>query len=367
MEILVMVSDYSTQTSAAMGFVHTRNINYIKYGNINVTVLCFRAEKSYVLDGIPVYAYADYKTKLAGKKFDLLLSHAPNLREHLRFLRKYGDAFPKIVFFFHGHEVLIRNKEYPWPYAFRKKDRLIRTFIQAPYDVIKLIFMRRTIEKLGNRIHLIFVSNWLKKRFVSNVRLMDVDVNSISSVIHNVAAEEFCRESYVPSAQKEGDFITIRSNLDDSKYAVDVVRELAVSNPSLSFSVFGNGEFFKHNPPPDNLKYKLGTLRHGEITGLLNQYRCALMPTRQDTQGVMSCEMAMFGIPLVTSGIDVCHEILGGMENIAFIDNEKPASTDLSSITNGFDTKKNNKHITRFSLEETVGKEIALFRGLMER
>ena len=33
------------------------------------------------------------------------------------------------------------------------------------------------------------------------------------------------------------------------------------------------------------------------------------MPTRADAQGVMACEMATFGIPLITSNIDVCKEV----------------------------------------------------------
>ena len=32
--------------------------------------------------------------------------------------------------------------------------------------------------------------------------------------------------------------------------------------------------------------------------------------------------MATFGIPLITSNIDVCKEVFEGFENVAFIDNE---------------------------------------------
>lgn len=360
----MLVTDYPTASTAAMGFVHTRNINYNKFGGVHIDVLSFRAAESYSFEGISVHTLADYKQNLAGRNYDLLISHAPNLREHLRFLRKYEYRFPRIVFFFHGHEILRRNEEYPWPYAFRRKERLVRTFIQGPYDAVKLLCMGRMIERLRGKIHLVFVSDWLKRRFIRNVRLRGMDIDSISSVIHNAVGEVFCAESFDPRAPKKGDFITIRSNMDNSTYAMDNILKLAQGNPSLSFHVIGKGSFFEHYHAPANLTYHLGKLSHWEIAETLNRYRYALMPTRNDTQGVMSCEMAMFGIPLVTSDIEICREILGGMVNVAFLDNGKPESTDLRPVVNAFDAGRNNKHVTKFSLRETVGKEMALFQML---
>ena len=52
---------------------------------------------------------------------------------------------------------------------------------------------------------------------------------------------------------------------------------------------------------------------------------------RADAQGVMACEMATFGIPLITSNIDVCKEVFEGFENVAFIDNNDE-NTDIKSI-----------------------------------
>lgn len=366
MEILVLVSDYPTATTATMGFVHTRNINYCKFGDVHIDVLSFRAAENYTLDGIPVFTCDEYKTKLAAKKYDLLLSHAPNLREHLKFIRKYGGNFPKIVFFFHGHEVLRRNEAYPWPYPFRKKEILIRRFIQTPYDFIKLMMMKRAICSLRGKIHLVFVSEWMKKQFVKYVWRGGNNLDGQSSVIHNVIGEEFGLNAYSPSLTKKGDFITIRSNLDDSKYAVDIVAALAAKNPALAFTVIGRGVLFSHISAPPNLTVEPRTLRHREIVETLNHYGCALMPTRCDAQGVMACEMAVYGIPLITSDIDVCHEILDGMENIAFISNDNADATDLDAIINGFDLSKNNKKETKFSLQETIGKEMALFSMLTE-
>lgn len=56
---------------------------------------------------------------------------------------------------------------------------------------------------------------------------------------------------------------------------------------------------------------------------MLNSYKYALMPTRLDAQGVMMCEMAVYGIPTIVSDIAVCHEMLDSYPNVLFIDNNR--------------------------------------------
>ena len=46
------------------------------------------------------------------------------------------------------------------------------------------------------------------------------------------------------------------------------------------------------------------------------------MPTRTDAQGLMMCEMAAFGIPVITSDITVCHEVFDGFCNAYYISND---------------------------------------------
>ena len=45
------------------------------------------------------------------------------------------------------------------------------------------------------------------------------------------------------------------------------------------------------------------------------------MPTRTDAQGLMMCEMAALGIPVITSDIPVCHEVFDGFSNVIFLNN----------------------------------------------
>ena len=73
----------------------------------------------------------------------------------------------------------------------------------------------------------------------------------------------------------------------------------------------------------------------------------------------MMCEMATYGIPLITSDIKVCREVLEGFDNIYYIDNNKP-EVDPKKIFEAFD-----EYITkqsRYYKINTCEKELELFR-----
>ena len=59
------------------------------------------------------------------------------------------------------------------------------------------------------------------------------------------------------------------------------------------------------------------------------------MPTRTDAQGLMMCEMAAFGIPLITSNIPVCHvpAILKYTRNVYYIGNLEMARLENGTVT----------------------------------
>ena len=81
----------------------------------------------------------------------------------------------------------------------------------------------------------------------------------------------------------------------------------------------------------------------------------------KDAQGVMACEMATFGIPLITSDIPVCREVFSDFGNVTYISNEK---CDISlegiydKISNKF--RKNEKYFAK----NTCGKEVRLLNEL---
>lgn len=363
MKILVLATDYPRlDGSVASFFIHSRNICYFESG-FDVSVISFKSDCDYEIDGIKVYTLKTYEKELKKKKYDLLLSHAPNLKHHYRFLRRYSNCFNNVVFFFHGHEVLRTSKVYPEPYNFYKKHPLLDRKIRDIYDMFKLLIWRQYFRRIAYKSHFVFVSNWMYQMFIRFVKLDPKIIEARKHIIYNCIGEQFEKEYYNVDEEKKYHFITIRNNLDGSKYGIDIVSKIAENNPQYKFCVIGKGDFYKFNEKPKNIEWINKNLSHEEIINYLNKSKCALLPTRVDAQGVMACEMATFGIPLITSNIDVCKEIFEGFENVAFIDNDDE-NIDIETIFNrliNIEVKEKNQ---KYFKKNTVGKEIELFRKL---
>lgn len=342
-EVLVAVEDYvNYKNTVAHRFVHVRNLYYQKH-NINVTVLNFRASKEYTIDGIRVINLKKYQKEQ--KCFDVLICHQANIKHHYVFLKRYGTKFKKFIFFFHGHEVLNINKTYAKPYDYILKSNL-KYCVQNIYDNIKLYIWRKYYSSVIEKSKFVFVSKWMLNEFIKWVKIPYLKIKNNSYITYNCIGEEFENSVFDVKRKKLYDFITIRSNLDGSKYCIDIVNELAKYNPTLNFLVVGKGEFFSHFQKAPNITWLDTTLNHKEIIQLLNESRCALMPTRTDAQGLMMCEMASIGIPLITSDISVCHEVFDGFKNVALIENSSDINLTeiLNQLENGLPYEKNTKY-----------------------
>ncbi len=353
MKILVLTTDYpSDNGKVAHRFVHVRNVVYQQNG-IDVTVLNFAAEDDYVFEDIPVITLDTYQK--SERQYDLLISHQPNLRKHLPFLLKYGDYFPKYLFFFHGHEVLNVNKVYPKPYSYMRGGK-IKRLIQAVYDAVKLPILRGYFTQVARKSRYVFVSHSLKEQFFKYVRVERNRIEKQCYVINNSVGEIFQEKRYTPEDRFTYDFITIRSNMDSSTYCLDLVVEAAKALPDRKFLVIGKGKFFEHFEKPYNITWIATTLPHVELLSYINQSRYALMLTRNDTQGVMSCELATFGIPLLTSDIPVCHEIFEPYGNVVLLKNNDVANTLRQALHDGVQVPGKRLYL----IKDTVAKEVEL-------
>ncbi|HYP86218.1 glycosyltransferase [Variovorax sp.] len=351
MKLLVLVQDYpSDENPYAMSYVHTRCLGYQKRGH-EVDVLNFSSERDYAHQGINVFAEAGCDWRI----YDRIISHAPNLKNHVRYLNKVTNA--KIAFFFHGHEVL-RRSEYPTPYKWNRPSALKR-FSASLYDSAKLIVLHSWLRRKckSNDIGLVFVSEWMRQKFESNIGKIAGE-EWISTVIPNAVHDSFVDNSYVPSRVKSADFVTIRP-LDDSKYCVDMVVRFAERFPGKKFHIFGRGQFFLHIRQPKNVVWFDRYITQDQIPRVLNQYSYALMPTRFDAQGVMMCEMAVYGIPVVTTKFTVCQEMLAGFDNCACLDLDAPDSMQRIQCLQSA-TVKNRK----FDSDMLVKKEIEFFHAI---
>ena len=360
MKVLVLATDYPMPGgNESHRYIHVRNKYYQEHG-IDVTVLNFEAKERYVYDEINVI---DFKTYNKDKRnYDVLISHQPNLREHfLFFIRKQG-AFPRIILFFHGHEVLKFSKAYPKPYKYVSNSKM-KTLTQDLYDDFKLFVWRNYIPRILHKAHLVFVSEWMHDQFIRFTGIPEDRIKGKYSITYNCVGKMFETNEYEYQEGKKYDFITIRGVLDGSKYCIDIVNQLAFHNPKMSFHIIGKGAYFNHNKKAPNVTLDLEHLDHAAIIRELQNARCALMPTRTDAQGLMTCEMATFGMPVITSDIPVCHEALDGFENVSMITNED-YNINLENIVERLEKGLPYKKNTRFFNSNTSKFEVELINSL---
>jgi glycosyltransferase involved in cell wall biosynthesis len=359
MKVLVLVKDYPRlDGKIELMYVHVRN-KYYKQNNIEVTVLNFASDIDYEIDGIKVITLKTFKT--SNEIYNLLIAHAANIRNHYLFLINFRKQFRKQVFFFHGHEVLKLNAEYPAPFSFIVQKRKIRLLFQDIYDELKFLLWRHYFTNNVNDIRFIFVSNWIFNKFKHYLKIKSSKVISNSVIINNAVGEDFEFNSYNWKSSKIYDFITIRSNLDGSKYGVDIVVELAKQNPQLLFLIIGKGNYFEHYELPKNVTWINRSLQHIEMLQLMDSAKCGLLPTREDTQGVMTCEMATYGMPVITSDIDVCKEIFYKFKNVKLISNNN-LNINLKDILENLYSGIPYKKCERYLRNSTMLKEVQLIK-----
>lgn len=128
--------------------------------------------------------------------------------------------------------------------------------------------------------------------------------------------------------------------------------------------VIGRGRYFKYNKLPENMTLIEDVLGHEDILKYLNQSRCALMPTRQDTQGVMTCEMVTFGMPVITSDIPVCHEFFDGLPNVRFLKSGYEMC-DFNELIKGMEECLPYDKLDKWFAENTIQKEVELIKQAM--
>ncbi|WP_165051535.1 glycosyltransferase [Adlercreutzia sp. ZJ305] len=362
MRVLVLATTYPDPAGGkSLMYVHVRNVTYRDHG-IQVTVLNFSAKNEYRIDGIDVIPERNVTSDLI-QTFDIVIAHAPNIRKHFRLLRRYIDEISHLVLFGHGHEFLRINDCYPPEFPFAR-NRLRRITVQDVYDLFKLKCWRRFISDYADKTTCVMVSQWMLNSFCKYV-LRGADAKGLDiRVIPNGIGKVFLTYSYDEKCDKEFDFITIRSSFDSPKYCIDVVVEAAVLNQNMKFLLIGKGDYFKYNELPKNMTLIDRTLSHEEMLKYVNRSRFALMPTRQDTQGVMACELATYGIPVITSDIEICREMLSSFSNVLLLDTDSLALNLRKGRALCEAVEMSTDKNLTFSEENTVKVEISLLREL---
>lgn len=351
MKVFVLCEAYPSESDKyAMSFLHPRVVEYLKIG-YDVEVISFSCNKDYIFENVKVLTESSGVAAIKSTERPIIISHAPNLKNHFRFLFKYKKYYNKLIFFFHGHEILKTKNYYPKPYAYCKSQNKERSCLLL-YDFIKLPLVRLMLKYFSKHVNakFVFVSDWMKKAAFDSMKV-EFDERKCF-VINNPISRHFLENEYLSEDDKYADFITIRP-LDVSKYSVDMVVEFAKSNPQFTFHIYGRGNYFKYNEKPINITVINDFILQKDIPTLLNKYKYSIMPTRLDAQGVMMCEIASYGMPIIVSDIDVCHEMLDGFSNVMFLKNDN-FNLPIQKLP------MQNKNNYRFSYNNTVKKEIEL-------
>ncbi len=360
-KVLVLVQAYPNGNKKDLMYVHTRNLFYQKNG-IDVTVMNFSASSSYRYESIRVISEKEFVSH--PEQYDTFIVHAANVRNHYRFLKKWERFCSKIVFFFHGHEILRLSEEYPKDYDYIQSPSRLHILKQDLYDSFKFQVFRKYYRSVAEKSMFIFVSEWMRKKFFQYLCLNSTDIMNHDVVISNSVGEIFEEESYLGRKEAaEYDFVTIRGNIDGSKYCVDLVNGFAKKYPEYRFLLVGNGKFFDYHEKASNLTWINAQLGHEEIPSVLNNSRCALMLTRTDAQGVMACEMATYGIPTIVSDIEICRDVFSCYTNVSFLKNDIHA--DLKQTYNNLLTSKDlHEDYRHYLREDTLDCEVKLIKSL---
>ncbi len=322
MKILVVCQDYPSPASKSMmAFVHTR-AHYFRLLGHDVSVLSFQAKQEYIWDDIAVYPEVSFSaTQL--EQFDICFLHAPNVRNGMRFMIRRGKRLKRLCLVIHGHEFLDWMSYVPKRFSYLRSFQTLRSdFMQAIYDKLKVRLWRLYLTYARPaQLKVIFVSKWMKEHSESSLGVNFDRLKIPNKIIHNPIHPAFAEGQYQVANKTMADFVTIRS-FDEPKYAVDVVRSLALKHPDFTFHVYGQGQFFERFPAPSNLQVFKTRFKQTELPPLLNQYRCALLPTRLDAQGVLMCEIASLGMPIMVSDLSICKEMVGEFSNVGFFNND---------------------------------------------
>lgn len=353
MRVLVLAQAYpSPQKPYSQAFVHARVLYYQQQG-WQVDVLSFDCQSPYIFEGVQVWPESYLMQN--SSCYDVWVSHAPNLRNHLRLILSRKNQWKRLVWVIHGHEVLIKQKHYPPPYEWMPQPSPLLRWGDRFYDSVKLkvlsLFLARML--LQEKIQLIFVSHWIKQAFLQGIAIPSERFSTAASVISNPVHPAFFTTEWSLPIQPKADFITIRP-LDESRCCLDQIYLWAQNHPQLSFDIYGKGRFFEVHPLLPNIRWYDTFFTQNELPGLFKQYRAGLMPTRHDTQGVSVCEMATLGMPVLTSDLPVCHEMLDDFPRVGYL--PVAGEVDLSTFLQRPLAARG--HVRRFAPEHTVAREI---------
>lgn len=299
MKFLVFTSQYPSEENLyANGFVHKRVLEYIKKGHdVQIIVNSKIKSKEYTYEGVNV-TVGDISCME-----DIITKYNPNkilihfIDKHMMdLLYKLEFKYPTIVWI-HGVEAL------GWYRRLFNIDRKFLKYIIS--NTIQIVKLRKFIEKSGDNIKFIFVSEWMK-----NITEKDTRTNIKNyEIIPNVIDDNLFKFEQKDDELRKN--ILLIRPFNSKKYANDIAIKALVELSKrdyfdeLNITIVGKGEEFEKLTYPlkkyVNVKLENRFLTHKEIYKYHNKNGIFLCPTRQDSQGVSMCEAMSSGLVPITS------------------------------------------------------------------
>lgn len=238
-------------------------------------------------------------------------------------------------------------------------------------------FWQSLIKDFGNKITLIFVSNYSKYEFIENICDGKEEFNS--KVVHN-----FIDSSVFPYEEKElesrYEILSIRP-FSSKTYANDLTVKtiLELSKypefEKLSFTIVGDGDLFKELTKPianfSNVNLQQKFVKQNEIAQLHREHGIFLIPTRMDSQGVSRGEAMSSGLVPVTNKVAAIPEFVDDASGV-LVESEDyigMANRIIELINNPVEFSKVSRAASeraqlQCGFDNTIAKEIELFKNL---
>ena len=311
MKYLVVSPGYPSETDPySNAFVHERVKRYIEAG-LNVEVYSvsrklFSPKKngaSYHYNYIHVEQgnVAELKQKIRSGQYEKILVHFG----FELVVSAAVKAVPKtpLIIWFHGVDSI------GW---YRRMYNLqLRNAVKfagyIPINILQRFSLRRILVHHGDRIHCIFVSEWLKQ-------IAEKDMHCVGRIKHASVIPNIVNDETFPYRPKDPEdrlnILSIRS-FASKKYANDqTVKAIQAltSKPyfgELTFRICGDGRLWDSTVKPlkqyPNVHLMRRFFSHDQIVELHSRHGVMLMPSRQDTHGISTCEGMSSGLVPITS------------------------------------------------------------------
>jgi len=291
-------------------FVHTRVKHYISAGldidvfSVNRKLFAKRQNGiKYKYDSVTVEQGNAYELgeKIKKSRYDKILVHF-GIRKILSSIVKAAPKTPLIIWF-HGVDIIAWYRRL---YNLRFKN-IIKFAGYALLNTLQRFYLKGLIKTHGSRMHCVFVSNWLKQT-------AQKDIHSTRKIKNYSIIPNIVDENVFEYKQKSKDdrlkILSIRS-FNSRNYANDLTVK-AIEHLSekpffheLSFTICGEGRLWRRIVEPlrkySNVKLENRFFSHEEIVKLHRQHGIMLMPSRQDTHGISTCEGMSSGLVPISS------------------------------------------------------------------